>query len=184
VNDHHPEIIRREPVGAADPVSGPETGVAVARVRGVRCEPAFAPVSVEDNRQVPERQRIAAVVREHDVRGRDFQHQVGAVIIAQTGGDDGPTTDLVLEVTASDVALTHNGGDTLALGDLTVVLDADGSERRFTPDAANTSDGDARLRPGDRISRAHGFPSDDLGVMVVHDPSNSVLVDDRERIPA
>lgn len=109
---------------------------------------------------------------------------VGAVIIAQTGGDDGPTTDLVLEVTASDVALTHNGGDTLALGDLTVVLDADGSERRFTPDAANTSDGDARLRPGDRISRAHGFPSDDLGVMVVHDPSNSVLVDDRERIPA
>lgn len=108
---------------------------------------------------------------------------VGAAIIAQTGGDDGPTTDLVLDVTASDVVLTHNGGDTLVLAELTVVLDAGGAERRFTPDAANTSDGDARLRPGDRIQRAHGFSSGDLGVLVVHDPSNTVVLDDRERIP-
>jgi len=109
---------------------------------------------------------------------------VGGVVIAQsTGSDDGPTTDLVLDATQSDAILTHNGGDTLELSALTVIYERRGTVQRFTPAPGDTSDGDGRLTPGDRIQWGHGFPAGDLTVTVAHGPSSTVLFEDRVTIP-
>lgn len=110
---------------------------------------------------------------------------VGAVVVSQASGDDpGPTTDLVLRASSENVTLAHNGGDTLDRAPLTVVLTQKGHEKRFTPAAANVTGGDDRIQPGERIHRRHGLGPGDVEVLVVHDPSGSVLLDDRERIPA
>jgi len=109
---------------------------------------------------------------------------VGGVVIAQSSSSDGgPTTDLVLDATQSDAVLTHNGGDTLELSALTVIYERRGTVQRFTPAPGDTSDGDARLTPGDRIRWTHGFPAGDLTVEVVHNPSSTLLFEDRVTIP-
>ena len=109
---------------------------------------------------------------------------VGAAVIAgSTGGDADPTTDFVLEVTASDALLSHNGGDVLDLSALTVILERDGTDQRFTPAPADTSDGDARFAPGDRISYAHGYAGGDVTVVVVHRPSNTVVFEETAPVP-
>jgi len=109
---------------------------------------------------------------------------VGAAVIAgSTSGETEPTTDYVLEVTASDALLSHNGGDVLDVSALTVVLERDGTVQRFTPAPADTSDGDARLTPGDRIGYAHGYSGGDVTVVVVHRPSNAVLFEERASVP-
>jgi hypothetical protein len=109
---------------------------------------------------------------------------VGGVIITQSsGGDEGPTTDFVLDANQTDAFLTHNGGDTLELSTLMVLYEHPGDVKRLPPVPANTSDGDARLRPGERIEWTHNFSSGDLTVTVVHDPSNTVLFEDRVTIP-
>ena len=110
---------------------------------------------------------------------------VGVVVISQASGDDpGPTTDLVLDVSAAEMTLSHNGGDWPVLSELRVTLEADGDRRTFTPDPANVTGGDDRLSPGERIRRDHGADPGDLSVLVVHRPSNTVLLDDRETVPA
>lgn len=109
---------------------------------------------------------------------------VGAAVIAgSTADDSGPTTDFVLEVTASDALLSHNGGDVLDVSALTVVLERGGTAQRFTPVPADTSDGDGRFAPGDRISHAHGYSGGDVIVVVVHRPSNTVIFEERASVP-
>lgn len=109
---------------------------------------------------------------------------VGAVVIAGSGpGDAAPTTDFRVEATATDVLLTHNGGEVLEVSSLTVILEQPGSREEFTPAAGDTADGDGSLEPGDRIRRVHGLTTGDLTVTVVHRPSNEVLFEDRTSIP-
>jgi hypothetical protein len=109
---------------------------------------------------------------------------VGGVVITQYSGDDGgPNTDLVLSASNEEVTLAHNGGDSLDLADLRVTLEQDDTRKTFTPDAANTTGGDARLDPGERVRREHGVDPGDLTVLVVHRPSNTVLLQDRAAVP-
>lgn len=109
---------------------------------------------------------------------------VGAVVVAQTtGGDAGPTTDLVVEASTDSVTLVHNGGDSLDLAELRVTLDRGTDSTRFTPDAANATGPDARLSPGEEIRRAHGASPGDLTVIVAHRPSSTILLDDRALVP-
>lgn len=110
---------------------------------------------------------------------------VGGVIIAESGpDDDGPTTGFEISASTENVTLAHNGGDTVAVSNLRVTLRQGNGERTFVPAVGNTTDGDGTLRPGDAIRREHGFPTGDLQVIVVHDPSNEVLADERVTIPA
>jgi flagellin-like protein len=109
---------------------------------------------------------------------------IGVVVIAQYSGDDGGlTTDLVLSTSNEEVTLSHNGGDSLDLADLRVTLEQDGTRTTFTPDAANATGGNARLDPGERVRRDHGVDPGDLTVLVVHRPSNSVILEDRATVP-
>lgn len=110
---------------------------------------------------------------------------VGGVIVAQTTADDaGPTVDLLAGATDTDVLLTHNGGDSVPVTELRVVLEQDDSTTVFTPTAADVTGPDARLDPSERIQRSHGFGAGDLEILVVHDPSSTVLLEDRVTIPS
>lgn len=110
---------------------------------------------------------------------------VGGVIVAQTTADDsGPTVDLLADATGTDAVLTHNGGDSVPVTELRVVLEQDDSTTAFTPTAADVTGPDARLDPSERIQRPHGFAAGDLEVLVVHEPSSTVLLDDRVTIPS
>lgn len=110
---------------------------------------------------------------------------VGAVIVAQYSGDDvGPTTDLEVSADATDLRITHNGGDSLDLAALTVRLDQDGTESSFTPTAADATGPDDRLDPSERVELAHGLSAGDVDVIVVHRRSNTILLDERLTVPA
>jgi len=109
---------------------------------------------------------------------------VGGVIIADFGsGDDGPTTDLLADADATDATLTHNGGDPVALADLRVTVYRDGGPVRLTP-TTTAGSGDDTLDPGERTTVAHGVSGPaDVRVVVAHDPSSTVLLDDTVSVP-
>jgi hypothetical protein len=109
----------------------------------------------------------------------------GAIIVTQsTATDDGPTTDLYLEVSTENVTIAHNGGDSVTLTDLRVFLERDDTRKTFTPAGENATGSDGRLEPGERTRRGHGFGPGDLGVVVVHRPSNTVLLDELKPVPS
>jgi hypothetical protein len=109
---------------------------------------------------------------------------VGGFIIADFGGgDDGPTTDLLVDADATDLTFTHNGGDSVALADLRVTVYRDSGPVRLTPTATVRS-GDDTLDPGERTAVAHGVSGPaDVRVVVAHDPSSTVLLEDTVAVP-
>lgn len=111
----------------------------------------------------------------------------GAVFSYRIASDGPPAVDLAATVTDGNVTVHHRGGDALALADVTVVVRADGRERRFVPDAANVTVGDAddRFEAAERWSRAHGaavVTGDRVRVVVVHEPTDAVVLDATRRV--
>jgi FlaG/FlaF family flagellin (archaellin) len=100
----------------------------------------------------------------------------GAVLLSQLEAPDEPTTNLVVEVNASTLAVEHDGGDSLPLDDVTVVLGGDVDDEReladFSEDQGNGND---RFEAGERRTDAHGA-TDSVTVLVVDDPSNTILL--------
>jgi len=109
---------------------------------------------------------------------------VGGFIIAGSGGGDaGPTTDVRVDATGEDVVLTHNGGDSVALSALRVRIARGSNSETTTPDAT-VGGGDDRFDPSERIRIDHGYATaGDLEVMVVHEPSGTILAEDVVTVP-
>ena len=103
---------------------------------------------------------------------------VGSVILGSLDTQDEPATNLRAEVDATQFTLGHHGGSTLARGDVTVIL-RDGNTRRRTLDEF----GDGVFAPGEKINFSHGA-AETLRVLVIHDPSNTVLYDQAFDVPA
>lgn len=91
-----------------------------------------------------------------------------------------PPVDLDAEVTATEVRLTHAGGQAVTAADVTVVLRQGGSESRsqLSTWTFERDDGDGRFEPSERATRSHGFGSGDVEVVVVHRPTDGVLLDE------
>ncbi len=111
----------------------------------------------------------------------------GVLFAAQSSGDDPPNAALAAHVDGANVSVHHRGGATVSLDSLTVMVRADGDETRFRPAAANVTAGDAddRFEPGERWERAHGAPvavGDRVQVLVVHEPTNAVVLDAERRV--
>lgn len=103
---------------------------------------------------------------------------VGYVVLGAIEPDDSPTADVEATVTDSDVTLGHRGGEPLAGDELTVVLRYDGSESRYDFAADGSYGADAVFDPGEqwRLDGSIPYaPGDRVEVLVVHDPSNTVL---------
>jgi hypothetical protein len=105
----------------------------------------------------------------------------GAVYLSTVADESGPATDVRVTVTDDAVALTHNGGSALSTDSLRVVLRENGAETGTDwPDGTVTGDGDDRFEPSETW-RADGFsfdPDDRIEVLLVHDPSGTLLVDE------
>lgn len=107
----------------------------------------------------------------------------GSFLLSQVAVPTEPQPNLVVEVNASALAVEHDGGDSLPLEDLTVILAGDVEDQRglaaFSEEQGNDND---RFEAGERRADAH-TATDSLTVRVVHEPSNTLLVGEEFDIP-
>jgi flagellin-like protein len=103
----------------------------------------------------------------------------GAVYLSSIADESEPTADVRVTVTDEAVALTHNGGSPLSVDSLRVMIREDGSETNTDwADGTVTGDGDDSFEPSETWQQ-NGFsfdPSDRIEVLLVHDPSGTLLV--------
>jgi len=104
---------------------------------------------------------------------------VGVVIVGGVDTTEEPRLDLGVSATTETLTITHRGGDSLAIGDLRVVLQGAGTTESFTVDAANVTGGDDTFEFADVMYGIHGFDGEAMRVRVVHVPSNTVVADER-----
>lgn len=103
---------------------------------------------------------------------------VGYVVLGTIEPDDSPAVDVRATVTDSTLALTHWSGDGLPGDDLTVVVRYGGVEERYDFAADGGYGADATFDAGDEWRLDGGVPyaaGDRVEVLLVHDPSNTVL---------
>jgi flagellin-like protein len=104
-------------------------------------------------------------------------------VVAVTGvfplvtAEDAPSTTVEADLTTTTLTVTHAGGDPLAAEDVTVVVRDAGGQRRVDADAVVTG----TISPGDTLSVPASLnPGDRRRVLVVHEPSNTLLFDGRQ----
>jgi len=79
----------------------------------------------------------------------------------------------------TDMTISHNGGDAIAAGDLKITTDAGESH---TDGFSLGSDDEFNV--GDSITLAHGGGTgDDVQVQVIHEPSESIILDTEITVP-
>jgi len=84
--------------------------------------------------------------------------------------EQAPQAQLDAEGGSEEITLSHNGGDALASGDITVNVEAsDGTTTNPFSISGDFTVGDS--------STATGITADTYTVTVVHDPSQSILLD-------
>lgn len=95
---------------------------------------------------------------------------------------DGPLLDLAVDGTDTQLQITHAGGESVPLDELSVVLQRESRTERIAFDSADVrSDRDEddpdRFEPTERFLPDHAFGEAPIQVRVIHDPSNTVLKD-------
>jgi flagellin-like protein len=100
---------------------------------------------------------------------------------------DAPAAELSVNVTTTAVELLHDGGGDLAGRDLRATVTVAGATTNATWATGALPGGDDRFEPGDRWRTnwtwvdASPTPGDDVTVLLVHEPSNTVLVRETTR---
>lgn len=89
----------------------------------------------------------------------------------------GPLVEVDANVTENTVELDHRMGDSVLLSDLTLLLRNDSTTERYPVDQANVSggDGDDRFDPGEDFTRQHSLGLGSIELVLIHEPSNTVL---------
>lgn len=115
---------------------------------------------------------------------------VFAVVITVAGGlllagylddaDEESPVDLDATANGTHVTVQHRGGETLATGEVTVILRRDGVESESSLDAWTQflDDGDDWFEPAERATTTHGLDPGTVEVVVVHRSSGSRLYDE------
>jgi flagellin-like protein len=107
------------------------------------------------------------------------------IVANLTGNTDEQTlrVDFVVEVTDTNLTLTHNGGTPLTAANVRVRLATDGGETVFRMDGVNiTGDGDDKFEAGETFRRAHGLSGEDMDVFVAETETSTLLLDTTEPI--
>jgi len=94
-----------------------------------------------------------------------------------------PLVDGTVTANESTVTLVHGGGDDFAVADASVVLRRGGERTVDLWNFTDGGDGDDQFEPGERRSLRNWNTSELTGtgplrVLVVHEPTNSVVVDE------
>ncbi len=94
--------------------------------------------------------------------------------IAEDIQSDAPSVDIQTLIEDSDVSVRHGSGDVLQTHDIEVVLKPPGADYRVPLENFRETAGD-RFQSGDTARLAHGVTSGEVTVLVVHEPSNTVI---------
>jgi hypothetical protein len=111
----------------------------------------------------------------------------GAVFLGDLAASSGPATDVRASVGPDSVTLVHNGGAAVDTNDLRVVVHRNGSALGVDwADGTLAGDGDGRFEPAERWRAGDlGFgPDDTVRVVLVHEPSGTVVVEVERSVPA
>ncbi|WP_158853864.1 LamG-like jellyroll fold domain-containing protein [Halorhabdus sp. CUG00001] len=106
---------------------------------------------------------------------------VGVVTLGTVDTTDNPAANLGVDVNGTELTISHLGGTSFARGDISIVL-RDGSTQRLTLTSFTGGDGGDSFSPGEQLFYTHGL-TDSVRVLVVHDPSNTVLYDEAFDLP-
>jgi flagellin-like protein len=110
---------------------------------------------------------------------------VGFLVLSSGGTDQGPVTNVVVDVNGTDVVLAHDGGRSVAESEVAVVVDGASRERYALTDLTRADgDTDGDFEPGERWRVGHGVePGGSVRVVVVHEPSGRVLRNEVQQVP-
>lgn len=99
----------------------------------------------------------------------DFQSQVS----------DDQRANIDSTTTVDNVTLDHRGGDSMDAADVTVIVSGTDEESGALEDGTLERGTDSgRFDPGDRWTWDHSVSGDTLRLVVVHDPTNTILHED------
>lgn len=113
---------------------------------------------------------------------------IGVVVLGNVSdqASDDPLGDLNATAAVDDLVLVHEGGDDLDAADVTVILRQGDRERQHALTSFNETRGrDATsFSPGERWAlQNHNLTTGLARVLVVHDPSNTVVHDSTIEVP-
>jgi len=99
-----------------------------------------------------------------------------------TGDDEQPLADINYDVSSDRITLSHTSGDTLDADDITVRVTGDFDEELALSDDFETDGDNDFFSPGDTWRTGNGVFSgadgDEGDLLVIHEPSNTVLLDE------
>lgn len=110
---------------------------------------------------------------------------VGTSILERVNdeSDEKPIFETDIDVTERWVNITHRGGDSVPLADLSVIVRNDTGWVTYTPTVANLSDtSNDRFEPAETWSHTHPIDAGTDGyieVVLVHEPSDTVITKHR-----
>lgn len=105
----------------------------------------------------------------------------GLFLFADFEGDDEQLlANIEGEITATDITLTHNGGDTFNSSEVAVVLTGDNERDLNLAADFNTTGGSGELAPGDvwEYNTSGDIILGEGRLLVIHEPTNTVLYDE------
>ena len=90
-------------------------------------------------------------------------------------GDSQPTAQLDVEnSTSSNITITHNGGDSIRAGDLTVNVGGEGAKNLEDETSLGADD---QFSVGDSYEVSGFAPQSGDRVVIIHEPSDSIILD-------
>lgn len=104
--------------------------------------------------------------------------------ISDQADASGPLVDVDVEVTDTNVTVRHRTGETVDLADVRVIVRNGSSTEEFRLDAGTVrgGDGDGTFEPSEDVVHSHGLGSGTFEVVIVHDPSNTVIRREHENV--
>ncbi|MFB6188648.1 MAG: PKD domain-containing protein [Halapricum sp.] len=113
---------------------------------------------------------------------------VGGVVVGNVTdrASNEPLVELNVSMSPHNLTLTHGGGETLHTADVTVIVRQNGAEWTYDFGSFREIHGtdSSRFAPGERWQHGHSLAPGLARVLVIHDPSNSVVYDDVVPVPA
>jgi len=112
---------------------------------------------------------------------------IGVVVIGNVTDqtDGGPLVDINASATYSEIVVVHEGGDALDAEEVTVIARQGSEEWRYGLESFTESKGSdpSQFDGGERWRRTHDLAVAQARIVLVHDPSNAVLYDQRLAVP-
>lgn len=90
----------------------------------------------------------------------------------------GPLIETNVTATDSNVTIRHVMGESVGVEEISVIVRNDTTTQRFTLGAGAVppdDDRDGRFEPSESRTIAHGLGNSSIEVVVIHEPSNSVI---------